>query len=228
MHRFDRLTRSVADYARLVGRFKRRGTGLTIVVGDIDMGEIAMSDFLLNILATFAEFEREIIGERLRDARAALRSRGIRNAGRVPFGYSADPLSHQLVVWPEQAAVVKRMFEMAAAGAPPSAIATWFNTQGETNRHALDGRRPWSPKGVLRILSNRVYLGRMGAVDDAHDAIIDEELFSRARSAVDARRTRAPSRRPAQPGDLFLLRRLLRCVHWRGGPASSSSPTPPP
>ncbi|MGH7898349.1 MAG: recombinase family protein [Candidatus Binatia bacterium] len=52
-----------------------------------------MSDLVLNVLATFAEFEREMIGERLRDARASLRSRGIRNAGRVPFGYTADPLS---------------------------------------------------------------------------------------------------------------------------------------
>lgn len=191
---------------------------------------------LLNLLATFAEFEREIIGERLRDARAALRSRGIRNAGRVPFGYSADPLSHQLVVRPQQAVVLKRMFEMAAAGAPPSVIATWLNTQGESNRNALDGRQPWSPKAVLRILGNHVYLGRMGAVADAHDAIIDEELFTKARTAVDARRTRVPSQRPPNAGDLFLLRQLLRCVHWdrlmttsssRGLPAPSLGPKPP-
>lgn len=78
-----------------MGRFKRRGTALTIVVGDIHLGDLAMSDLMLNVLGTFAEFEREIIGERLRDARAALRRRGIRNAGRVPFGYSSDPLSHQ-------------------------------------------------------------------------------------------------------------------------------------
>ena len=75
-----------------MGRFKRRGTALTIVIGDIHLGDLAMS--LLNVLGTFAEFEREIIGERLRDARAAPRSRGIRNAGRVPFGYSSDSLSH--------------------------------------------------------------------------------------------------------------------------------------
>lgn len=229
VHRLDRLTRSVADYTRLVAAFKRRGTRLTIVVGNVHMGELAMSDLVLNILATFAEFEHEIIGERLRDARAALRARGIRNAGRVPFGYSADPLSRQLVVRPQQAAVVKRMFKMAAAGAPPSAIATWFNTQGETHRHALDGR-PWQPKSVLRVLSNRVYLGRMGAVADAHDAIVDEELFNKVRAAVAARRTRAPSRRPARAGDVFLLRKMIRCVHCGRLMTTSSSrmlPDPP-
>lgn len=145
VHRLDRLTRSVSDYANLVGTFKRRTTKLTIVVGDIHLGDVAMDNLVLNILATFAEFERELIGERLRDARAALRSRGIRNAGRVPFGYSSDPLSHQLVVQPEQPPVVKRMFEMAAAEAHPSAIATWINAQGENNRRVLDGRRPWTP-----------------------------------------------------------------------------------
>ena len=223
VHRLDRLTRSVSDWANLVGTFKRRGTQLTIVSGDIHLGELAMSDLVLNVLATFAEFEREIIGERLRDARAALRSRGIRNAGRVPFGYSSDPLSHQLVVQPAEAPVVKRMFEMAAAGAPPSAIATWINAQGENDRRILDGRQPWSPKAVLRVLNNRVYLGRMGAVADAHDAIVDEQLFMKARAAVDERRTRTPSRRMQRDGDLFLLRRLLRCIHCDRLMTTSSS-----
>jgi hypothetical protein len=175
------------------------------------------------VLATFAQFEREIIGERLRDARAGLRRRGLRNAGRVPFGYKADPLSHQLVVQSAEAPVVKRIFEMAAAGAPPSAIALWINTQGEDNPRVLDGRQPWRPKAVLRVLGNRTYLGRMGHVDGAHDAIVDEDLFARVRAAVDGRRTRVPSRRPQQEGDLFLLRRLLRCVHCDRLMTTSSS-----
>jgi len=172
-----------------------------------------MSELVLNMLASFAEFEREVIDERLRDARASLRSRGIRNAGRVPFGYTADHLTRQLVVMPERAQVVKRMFEMAAAGAPPSAIAMWINSLGHDDLCVLDGRNPWSAKGVLRALGNRVYLGRMGAVDDAHDAIVDDELFAKARTAVEARRTRHPGRRAKDADDAFLLRQLLRCVH---------------
>ncbi len=91
VHRLHRLTRSVSDWTNLVGTFKRRGTALTILVGDIHLGDLAMSDLMLNVLGTFAEFEREIIGERLRDAPAALRRRGIRNAGRdlsLPFNAS--------------------------------------------------------------------------------------------------------------------------------------------
>jgi|CXWL01.1.fsa_nt_gi site-specific DNA recombinase len=223
VHRLDRLTRSVADWARLAGAFKRRGTKLVVVAGDLHLGDLAMSDLVLNVLATFAQFEREIIGERLRDARAGLRRRGLRNAGRIPFGYKADPLSHQLVVQPAEAPVVKRMFEMAAACTPPSAIAMWINTQGEDNPRVLDGRQPWSPKAVLRVLGNRTYLGRMGHVDDAHDPIIDEDLFARARAAVDRRRTRQPRQRAQQEGDLFLLRRLLRCIHCDRLMTTSSS-----
>lgn len=127
--------------------------------------------------------------------------------------HKADPLSHQLVVQSAEAPVVKRMFEMAAAGAPPSVIAMWINTQGDDNPRVLDGRQPWSSKAVLRVLGNRTYLGRMGHVDDAHDPIIDEDLFAKARAAIDGRRTREPTRRPQKEGDLFLLRRLLRCIH---------------
>ncbi len=223
VHRLDRLTRSVRDWAEIVATFKRYGTELTIVAGDLHLGDLAMSDLVLNVLATFAEFEREMIGERLRDARASLRSRGIRNAGRVPFGYTTDPLSHQLVVRREQAPVVRRIFEMAAGGTPPSAIATWINSKGVDDRRVLDGRQPWSSKAVLRVLSNRAYLGCMGAVADAHDAIVNGELFARARAAVDTRRTREPGRRAHDAEDPFLLRRLLRCVQCNRLMTTSSS-----
>lgn len=171
-----------------------------------------------------------MIGERLRDARAALRARGLRNAGRVPFGYASDPLSHQLAVKPEQAAIVKRMFEMAAAGTPPSVIADWFNTKWDGDRRLFDGRQRWSAKSVLRVLRNNVYLGRIGEVEDTHEAIVDDELFAKVDSAIEGRRTRAPSPRSKQEGDLFLLRQLLRCVqcdHLMTTSSSSALPAPP-
>jgi DNA invertase Pin-like site-specific DNA recombinase len=223
VHRLDRLVRSVRAWTEIVATLKRYGAQLTIVAGDLQLGDLVMDNLVLNVLASFAEFEREIIGERLRDARASLRIRGIRNAGRVPFGYTADELTRQLVVQPEQAQTVKRMFEMAADGAPPSAIAMWINSLSHDDRRVLNGRAAWSPKGVLRVLGNRVYVGRMGAVADAHDAIVDEQLLAKVREAVDARRTRAPGRRNQEAGDLFLLRRLLRCVHCDRLMTTSSS-----
>lgn len=157
VHRLDRLVRSVRDWSEIVGTLKRYGTALTIVAGDLHLGDLAMNDMVLNMLASFAEFERELIGERLRDARASLRSRGIRNAGRVPFGYSADALSRQLVVRPAQAQAVKRMFEMAAAGAAPSAIAGWINSHAHNQlpKHAI-------------ALHQRVRLADLAEVERAH------------------------------------------------------------
>ncbi len=226
VHRVDRLTRRVSDWATLVGTFRRHHAELSVVAGDFHTGEMAMSDVALNVLATFAEFEREIIGERLRDARAALRAHGLRNAGRVPYGYSSDPLSHQLVPRPERAAVVKRIFEMAADGVLPSAIAEWLNFKCDRDRHLLD-ERAWSARSVLRILRNDVYLGRIADVADTHDAIVDDGLFARAGAAIDARSTRASGRPPKQEADLFLLRGLIRCVRCEQIMTTSSSRTLP-
>jgi hypothetical protein len=85
---------------------------------------------------------------------------------------------------------------IAAIGS--SAIAGWINSLSHDDRRVLDGRQSWSAKSVLCVLGNRVYLGRMGAVADAHDAIVDEELFAKARAAVDSRRTREPGGRPTE------------------------------
>ncbi len=223
VQRIDRITRSIADWGKLVVTLRRHGAGLSVVSGELHLGDVATSDLVLNLLATFAQFEREIIGERLRDARVSLRRRGIRNAGRVPFGYTADPLTHQLLVQPEAAQIVKRIFEMAAANAPPSAIALWINTLGDHDRRVLDGRQPWTAKTVLRVLTNRTYLGRMGDVDGAHDAIVMAELFSKARAAIESRRTRRPTKRTPRGADPFILRRLLQCAQSGRRMTTSSS-----
>lgn len=83
----------------------------------------------------------------------------------TPGGFDVTP-----VLQPEQAPVVRRMFEMAAAGTPPSAIATWINSQGVDDRRVLDGRQTWSPKAVLRVLGNRVYIGRNLRAPEAFEA----------------------------------------------------------
>lgn len=223
VQRIDRITRSIADWGRLVVTLRRHGAGFSVVSGELHLGDVATSDLVLNLLATFAQFEREIIGERLRDARVALRRRGIRNAGRVPFAYTADPLTHQLLVQPEAEQIVKRIFEMAAADAPPSAIALWINTLGDRDRRVLDGRQPWTAKTVLRVLTNRTYLGRMGDVEGAHDAIVTAELFSKARTAIESRRTRSPTKRSSRGADPFILRGLLHCAQCGRRMTTSSS-----
>jgi site-specific DNA recombinase len=224
VYRLDRLTRSVLDWAELIGALKRRGTQLSVVSGDLRLGELATSDLLLNLMAAFAEYERELIRDRLRDARAAHRRHGRRSAGRIPFGYRADALSHQLVIEPTEAAVVKDVFERAASGGPTASIALVMNTNiMNTKVGTVAARKGWTARSVLRLLANRTHLGEISGVPDRHEAIVSAELFGRARAAVAARRTRSPGRKGRSTTDLFVLRGLLHCARCQRKMSTSSS-----
>jgi hypothetical protein len=94
----------------------------------------------------------------------------------------------------------------------PATIAAWLNELGfRTKRLGSVGGHPWSARAVLRVLSNRSYLGQIGDVPNSHEAIVDAELFERARTATRQRRTREPSRRSPRHGPFF-LRGLLAAV----------------
>ncbi|MEA3364270.1 MAG: recombinase family protein, partial [Candidatus Hydrogenedentes bacterium] len=125
----DRLSRSVVDVLTLMESFRDHGVDLRIVTCP-DLTISPSDNFMINLLASFAEFERALIGERIREARAILKSHGKRVGGAVPFGYDADPLSKQRVVNAEESARVRAFFEMAAEGMTPSQIADVANERG--------------------------------------------------------------------------------------------------
>lgn len=218
VQRFDRLTRSVRDWIALVHSFKAHGVSLSVVSGELHEGELATSDLVLNMLASFAELEREMIGERLRDARASRQAHGRRSAGRVPFGTESDPATRQLRPVIEEAAVVHALFSQAVAGERPAALAIWANASG---RHPSSSGSPtksaWSARAVLRVLRNPVYAGGLPgqgpSVGGVHPAIVPRELFAAAKEALSRRRTREPSVRPSASDreDPFLLRGLITC-----------------
>jgi DNA invertase Pin-like site-specific DNA recombinase len=99
---------------------------LTVVTAPL-LGVAALDQMMLNVLASFAEFERDMTATRIAEAREYLKSHGRRVAGAVPFGYAADLRTKQLVVVPAEAEVVSRMFEWAAAKMAPATIATIAN-----------------------------------------------------------------------------------------------------
>ena len=92
----DRLARSVFACSDLLREFRRFGVGLVVATAP-ELGGSAQDGFMLNILASFAEFERELIAGRIAESRARLKARGLRVAGALPFGYDADPHSKQLI-----------------------------------------------------------------------------------------------------------------------------------
>lgn len=115
VHRLDRLSRRLSHTAALLGELRDRGVHLA-VVADPMLGSSATDMLVLNILGSFAEFEREMIRERLADTRAAMKRKGLRVAGRVPYGYEIDPSTKQLVTVAREATRVRKIFAWACLG----------------------------------------------------------------------------------------------------------------
>ncbi|MBX3245766.1 MAG: recombinase family protein [Myxococcales bacterium] len=215
----DRLARKMSDWVRLNDWLKQASVELVILQG-AGGARGPLAELVNNVVASLAEFERDIISERLREAKGRARAHGRRAAGRVPLGYEADPNTRQLVVDEDEAALVRAFFERCAAGESGASIAAWANDAGHrTKVHGGKGGAMWTGRSVLQVVRNPIYLGRRahgeGTVEGVHEAIVDEDLARRAFSALDARRTREPSPRSKAPPwdqDPWMLRGLLRCT----------------
>jgi len=111
----DRITRSLMDWVKLAETLKRHNVSLSSISGEgLDGADGALVQLMANMIATFAEFERGLISERLRDAKAAKRRRGLRCAGLVPYGFAAATATRQLTPVPAECEVVHQIFERAA------------------------------------------------------------------------------------------------------------------
>jgi len=153
-----------------------------------------------HMLAAFAEFERELIAARIADARAYLKTHGRRLAGKVPFGYDADPATRQLVPNATEARQVRAIFARAARGEWPSRIAAAINGLGWRTKvyHArrtgqATGGGPWTARQVLATLRNPVHIGRFAdggkTRPGCHEGIVNPETFDAVQQRLDARRT---------------------------------------
>ena len=219
VYRLDRLTRSLRDSLDILEALRTAGVDLLIVTSP-ELGSAATDALLLNLMALFAQFEREMIRARLADTRAALKRHGRRLAGRVPYGYDVDSRTKQFVVNAGEARRVRAMFQMAADGMLPREIAAVANEQGWRTKRTVakrsgkvSGGGPWTPRQVLSLLTNPVYLGLFADGDGTrpgeHPAIVSPELFERAREQIEARRTTKRSRRSA--GIQWPLRGKILC-----------------
>jgi DNA invertase Pin-like site-specific DNA recombinase len=212
VHRLDRLTRSVLDWAEIAALLTEHGVALTIAREGVDLADDAFSRFRLNVAASFAEFERAMIGDRQRDALRARNGHGLRSGGKLPLGYVTDPRTRQLVIDANEAGVVRAIFADADAGMPPAAIAAKLNERGVADKARKQGQ--WNARGVSRIVKNRTYLGqRPDGTTGVHDAIVERALFDRVAEKLASRRTREPAARPGYPdADPYLLRARLVCA----------------
>lgn len=215
VHRLDRLSRRLSDSAALLSKLRDLGIRLA-VVDDPQLGTSATDMLVLNIIGSFAEFEHEMIRDRLADSRAAMKRKGLRVAGRVPYGYSTDPVTKQFVLVVQEAKRVRAIFGWASDGKKLSEIAEIANRRGwktrSSNRHPKGGR--WTPRQVAELLANPVYVGKIrvkaGTAPGKHEALIDQDLFDRVRDVVASRRVHNGPRKPPSKG--WPLRGLVICA----------------
>lgn len=147
----DRLTRRIFDFARLMELLDKSGIKLTVVT-DPHFGESSASRLASNIVAAASEFQQDLTRERMAEMRAAMKAKGMRVAGRIPFGYSYDRVFSRMVIVPEEADLVEDFFNLAARGKTPAEIADIANRRD-------GGRCDWNARRILQVLSNPVYAG---------------------------------------------------------------------
>ena len=174
VYKIDRLSRSLMDFAKLVEVFDRNN-GTFVSVTQSFNTTTSMGRLTLNILLSFAQFEREVIGERIRDKFAASRKRGMWMGGFVPMGY--DVKDRKLVINEPEAKTVRMIFERFVALGSASILARALQAE-----RVLKKRGKRIDKGfVYKLINNRVYLGEAVhkgvSYSGEHDAIITQELW---------------------------------------------------
>src|SRR5262245_12377017 len=204
VYKIDRLSRSLMDFAKLVEVFERKGVTFVSVTQSFNT-TTSMGRLTLNVLLSFAQFEREVIGERIRDKFAASRRKGIWMGGWAPLGY--DVKNRKLVVNKAEAATVRMVFQRFAKAGSATKLAQALIAEGMTNKRG----RPLDKGEIYRLLSNRVYIGaavhKGVAYPGEHEAIIDQRLWDKVHAILQlSPRKRAARSRAATPA---LLKGLL-------------------
>ena len=172
VYKIDRLSRSLMDFSKLVEVFDRAGVTFVSVTQSFNT-TTSMGRLTLNILLSFAQFEREVTAERIRDKIRASRQKGMFMGGNVPLGYVVK--DRKLVVHEPDAAIVRSIFERFVRIGSATVLARELRREGvRTKRGKL------VDKGYLyRLLNNRTYLGlavhKGTAHPGEHDAIIDQD-----------------------------------------------------
>ena len=166
VYKVDRLSRSLLDFAKIIETFDRNGVSFVSVTQQFST-TTSMGRLTLNILLSFAQFEREIIGERIRDKVAAAKRKGKFTGGTPPLGYDVDPEKTRLVVNREEAKVVKHVFQRFTERGSPLTNAEELNKKGITTKAWMTKKgvfregRLWNKMNVYRALYKRKYLGEV-------------------------------------------------------------------
>jgi DNA invertase Pin-like site-specific DNA recombinase len=204
VYKIDRLSRSLMDFAKLVEVFDRNNVTFVSVTQSFNT-TTSMGRLTLNVLLSFAQFEREVIGERIRDKFAASRKKGMWMGGWAPLGY--DIKDRKLMVNEAEAATVRALFQRFIRCGSMTKLVCALLSEGMTTK----GGKPVDKGYIYRILNNRVYLGEAVhkgiAYPGEHQRIIDQSLWDRVHDILrESPRKRAMHTRAQTPA---LLKGLI-------------------
>jgi site-specific DNA recombinase len=199
VYKIDRLTRSLFDFAKIVEAFDAKGVSFVSVTQQFNT-TTSMGRLTLNVLLSFAQFEREVTSERIRDKIAASKQKGMWMGGGVPLGY--DAVNRKLRINAEEAKTVRLLFDLYLKLGSVRQLQEECQRVGLRTklRTMLDGRRSggtaFSRGHLYRLLSNPIYTGRIPhrgrSYEGEHAAIIDAETWDKvqAQLAMNAGRKR--------------------------------------
>ena len=210
VYKIDRLTRSLSDFARIVDRLDAGGASFVSVTQSFNTAT-SMGRLTLNMLLSFAQFEREVTAERIRDKIRASKKKGLWMGGAVPLGYAPEGRSLRIVE--EEARVVRSLYDLYAARRSLREVARiagelGYRTKLRTFRSGrTQGGRPFDKADVYRLLTNPVYAGRIKHHREVyagqHEAIVVPEQFDALQEMLmaEAARPRGPAQK-SEPSPL--------------------------
>ena len=208
VYKVDRLTRSLADFAKIVELFDSHGVSFVSVTQQFNT-TTSMGRLTLNVLLSFAQFEREVTGERIRDKIAASKKKGMWMGGSVPLGY--DLKDRKLFPNEKEAALVRRIYDRyLALGCVRKLQAELkaqelFSKVRVSRKGTASGGNPYSRGALYSILQNRLYLGEIahqGAIyPGQHEALVARDTWDQVQARLktnnDARRSGIDAKAPS-------------------------------
>lgn len=251
VYKVDRLSRSLNDFARLMQTFDEHNVSFVSVTQQFNT-TTSMGRLTLNMLLSFAQFEREVAGERIRDKIGATMRKGLFIVGQPPVGYrrpgtgDPDPDNRVIRVVPEEAGLVRRIFAEYLEHGSLVRIAQGLNAEGQTTRRWTSSKKrdhgghPWTTAIVNRILTNPTYIGKIAHTRGSHlpkgkdrgptevwpglhEPIIDEQTWQRVRERMDDEKAR---KRMHWPGTHLVKGKIFTSEGHRLTPGSSAPRRP--
>ncbi|MCX7429089.1 MAG: recombinase family protein [Planctomycetia bacterium] len=219
VYKVDRLSRSLLDFARMMETFEKHHVSCVSVTQQFNTTN-SMGRLMLNVLLSFAQFEREIISERTRDKIAATRRKGKWSGGMPLLGYDVDPRGSRLMVNEDEAVRVRAIFELYLDRQAMLPVIQeldrrgWVNKRWTTRKGHDRGGKQFTKTSLYKLLTNVTYLGKITYKEEVHDgehtAIVSTEIWQRVQALL--RRNGRAGGAPVRDKFGALLKGLLHCV----------------